>query len=147
MMCIWWNILLFVLLGFLAYIGAALWISTAALATFLFLITNFSNLPLAWILPAWILLAIIAVPLNVSFLRRKLASDHIFSIFRKIMPSMSATEREALEAGTVWWDKELFSGRPNWRKMRSFPKPKLTSEEQAFLDGPVEELCRIRIRA
>jgi acyl-CoA dehydrogenase len=55
---------------------------------------------------------------------------------------MSDTEREALEAGTVWWDADLFSGRPDWKKLLSAPPPKLTAEEQAFLDGPVEELCR-----
>ncbi len=56
---------------------------------------------------------------------------------------MSQTEQEALDAGTVWWDGELFGGRPNWSKFLSFPKPVLTPEEQAFVDGPVEELCRM----
>ena len=54
---------------------------------------------------------------------------------------MSQTEREALEAGTIWWDGELFSGRPNWQKLLAEPAPSLTPDEQAFLDGPVEELC------
>jgi acyl-CoA dehydrogenase len=57
------------------------------------------------------------------------------------MPAMSDTERAALEAGTVWWEAELFTGRPDWRRLRGFPAPRLTPEEQAFLDGPVEELC------
>ena len=52
-------------------------------------------------------------------------------------------EREALEAGTVTWDGELFTGRPDWMKLMSRTPPKLTTEEQAFLDGPVEELCRM----
>ncbi len=56
---------------------------------------------------------------------------------------MSDTEREAIQAGTVWWDAELFSGRPNWRKLLAISEPTLTAGEQAFLDGPVEELCRI----
>lgn len=59
------------------------------------------------------------------------------------MPPISETEREALEAGTVWWDAELFSGRPDWNKLLSTPVPALTSEEQAFLNGPVQELCRM----
>jgi acyl-CoA dehydrogenase len=56
---------------------------------------------------------------------------------------MSSTEREALEAGTVWWDGELFSGKPDWSKLRAIPPPRLSAEEQAFLDGTCDELCRM----
>ena len=56
---------------------------------------------------------------------------------------MSDTEREALEAGTVWWDGEIFTGRPNWTKLLSAKAPRLSAEEQAFIDGPCEELCRM----
>jgi acyl-CoA dehydrogenase len=77
------------------------------------------------------------------WLRRKLFSDQVLKMFRKKMPPMSDTEREAIQAGTVWWDAELFSGRPNWKKLLAVPVPTLTVEEQAFLDGPVEELCRM----
>jgi acyl-CoA dehydrogenase len=62
---------------------------------------------------------------------------------RKLLPRMSQTEREALEAGTVWLDGELFSGRPDFRRMLAEPYPKLTGRERAFLDGPVEEACRM----
>ena len=55
---------------------------------------------------------------------------------------MSDTEREALEAGTVWWDGELFTGKPDWTSCCSAnPAPTLSAEEQAFLDGPCEKLC------
>ena len=57
------------------------------------------------------------------------------------MPRLSSTEREALEAGTVWWDAELFSGKPRWRRLLRQPAPALSEREQAFIDGPVEELC------
>lgn len=73
--------------------------------------------------------------------RRRNISKPLLGWYRKVLPPMSATEREAIDAGTVWWDGELFSGHPDWSKLRNFPKPKLTPEEQAFLDGPVEELC------
>ncbi len=73
--------------------------------------------------------------------RREHISKKLLDWYRKVLPPMSATEREAIDAGTVWWDAELFSGHPDWRKLRQFPKPKLSAEEQAFLDGPVEELC------
>ncbi len=91
----------------------------------------------------WAAFAVFAVPLNLTFIRRKLVSDSLLKLFRKILPPMSQTEREALEAGTVWWDADLFSGRPNWKNLLSIPAPALSEEEQAFLDGPVDELCRM----
>ena len=60
-----------------------------------------------------------------------------------MLPTMSNTEREALEAGSVWWDGELFSGIPNWEKLLSMPAPVVSSEEKIFLQGPCEELCRM----
>src|SRR5262245_27465915 len=73
--------------------------------------------------------------------RRDYLSRPIFSWARNILPSLSATELEAIEAGDVWWDADIFTGNPDWNKMLAFPPAKLTAEEQAFLDGPVEELC------
>ena len=70
--------------------------------------------------------------------RRKLVSDGVLAAFRKVMPPMSQTEREALEAGTVWWDGELFTGKPDWSKLLGTRPAQLSAEEQAFLDGPVE---------
>ncbi len=73
--------------------------------------------------------------------RQRYISGPILKLFRKVTPRMSQTEREALDAGSVWWDGELFSGRPHWQKLLQLPAPKLTAEEQAFIDGPVETLC------
>ena len=92
---------------------------------------------------SWLVFLAVAIPLNVNSLRRRLISDPVRRIFRRVLPTMSSTEREALEAGTVWWEGELFSGRPDWRKLLELPSPGLSAEEQAFLDGPVEELCRL----
>ena len=78
---------------------------------------------------------------SIGSLRRKLLSKPAYRFARKALPSMSSTEREAIEAGTVWWDAELFSGNPDWSRLAAHPPAKLTEEEQAFLDGPVEELC------
>ena len=64
-------------------------------------------------------------------------------MYRRRLPPLSDTEREALEAGTVWWDAALFSGRPDWQAFLAEPKPTLQEKEQAFLDGPTEELCRM----
>src|SRR5687767_14234540 len=76
-----------------------------------------------------------------THLRRKLISDRILATYRRILPDMSQTEKEAIDAGTVWWDGDLFSGKPDWDKLLATPAPHLGNEEQAFLDGPVEELC------
>ena len=84
---------------------------------------------------------LLAIPLNVPSLRRKLDQRCLLRAFRKMMPPMSQTEREAIEAGTVWWDGDLFSGRPDWQRLLDMPPPKLTAEEQRFLDHEVEQLC------
>ncbi|HKU47312.1 MAG TPA: acyl-CoA dehydrogenase [Burkholderiales bacterium] len=84
---------------------------------------------------------VVAAILNIPALRRAVISNHILAIYRRILPDMSQTEKEAIDAGTVWWDADLFSGKPDWDKLLATPAPRLTAEEQAFLDGPVEELC------
>ncbi|EKM5762186.1 acyl-CoA dehydrogenase FadE [Cronobacter turicensis] len=93
----------------------------------------------------WLLvpLAIILVPLNLTPVRKSLISAPVFRGFRKVMPPMSRTEKEAIDAGTTWWEGDLFRGNPDWQKLHNYPQPKLTAEEQAFIDGPVEEACRM----
>jgi acyl-CoA dehydrogenase len=76
-------------------------------------------------------------------LRRELVTAPVFRAFRAALPSMSQTERDALEAGTVWWEGELFAGRPDWTKLLGYPWPTLTAEERAFLDNETSELCRL----
>ncbi|BAZ94242.1 acyl-CoA dehydrogenases [Thiohalobacter thiocyanaticus] len=74
--------------------------------------------------------------------RRRLLMRPLFRTFKRVLPPLSQTEREALEAGTVGWDGELFSGRPDWNALHRYPVSELSEHEQAFLDGPVEDLCR-----
>jgi acyl-CoA dehydrogenase len=81
--------------------------------------------------------------LNVRPLRKAVMTRPFMKTYLRLLPAMSQTEREALEAGTVWWDGELFTGAPKWKKLLSAQAPKLNAEEQAFLDGPCEELCRM----
>ena len=76
-------------------------------------------------------------------LRSRLVTAPIFRAFRRAQPSMSQTEKDALEAGTVWWEGELFGGRPDWRRLLAFPTPTLSAEEQRFLDVETTELCRL----
>ncbi|MDR7344139.1 acyl-CoA dehydrogenase [Pantoea alhagi] len=93
----------------------------------------------------WLLLplALILLPLNLPSLRGSLISAPMLRTFRKVMPPMSRTEKEAIEAGTTWWEGDLFRGNPDWKKLHNYPQPRLTAEEQAFIDGPVEEACRM----
>jgi acyl-CoA dehydrogenase len=93
-----------------------------------------------WMLLLWGALAVLIV-LNLIELRREKITKPLLDIYRKMLPAMSDTEREALEAGDVWWDGELFSGMPDWDQLMSYPAPQLSDEEQAFFDGPCEELC------
>src|SRR5690606_37382100 len=98
--------------------------------------------PTATIVAA-ILAALVAVPLLLPFIRKPLITAPLLRTFRRILPPLSQTERIALEAGSVGFEGELFSGAPDWNVLLSQPAPRLTEEEQAFLDGPVEELCRM----
>ena len=75
--------------------------------------------------------------------RRDIITKPIFSWARGVLPAMSDTEREALEAGDVWWDADLFAGNPDWSKLLVTAPAALTPEEQAFLNGPVDELCEM----
>ena len=90
----------------------------------------------------WVLLTGLWL-LNIRPLRKALITRPFMKAYLKLLPSMSQTEREALEAGTVWWDGELFTGAPKWQKLLSAKPPQLSAEEQAFVDGPCEDLCRM----
>src|ERR1700716_2313471 len=81
--------------------------------------------------------------LNVRPLRKALITRPFMKIYLKLLPAMSQTEKEALEAGTVWWDGELFTGAPHWPKLLAAKPPQLSAAEHAFLEGPCEELCRM----
>lgn len=94
-----------------------------------------------WSLVVGIPIILMSIILLVAPLREALIAKPAFNILSKAMPSMSITEREALEAGTSWWEKELFMGAPDWEKFDQYPYPKLSVEEQSFIDNEVQELC------
>jgi acyl-CoA dehydrogenase len=131
-----------VLLG-LAYLRARMWLWSVAL------VIAVGAVGYAFCVPTGVLAglvgvaAVLALILNLRPLRLSLLTRPLFGLFKRMLPPLSDTEREALEAGTVGWDGELFSGDPNWQKLLDLPKPALSDAEQAFLDGPVEELCRL----
>src|SRR5687768_16647680 len=117
-----------------AYLRLPLWAWTIAFGV---LVVSTQSIPLIAVF------AVLALILNLTFIRRALISNRILAVYRRILPDMSQTEKEAIDAGTVWWDADLFSGKPDWDKLLAVKEPRLTAEEQAFLDGPVEELCRM----
>ncbi|RED50746.1 acyl-CoA dehydrogenase [Aestuariispira insulae] len=90
-----------------------------------------------------LIMAAIAVVTGLGNLRRQMVTKPLMKFVKGLLPRMGETERIALEAGTVWWDGDLFSGQPDWRKLMDFPITPLSDEEQAFLDGPVEQLCKM----
>lgn len=140
-MDVFWCGLTAAAIWFMAYNRFALWQWSAVLVGLLLVATLLKLFsPLALTIH-WIVLLLVIVPLNIAPLRRALISNRILPVLRKALPPMSQTEKEALDAGTVWWDGDLFSGKPDWDKLHSLVFPKLSEEEQAFLDGPVEELC------
>lgn len=85
-------------------------------------------------------LVFLAAP-NVPAIRRRVVGAPVLSYIRQVLPPMSDTEREAIDAGGVWWEAQLFRGAPEWRDLLETPPASLTSEEQAFLDGPVDTFC------
>ena len=131
-----------------------LWVVGAVLAL---LTLGFTGAPLVlWALlgavllagfgaPLWLLAAYAAVMavFLITPIRRALVSSVVMKILAPVMPPISETERTAIESGSVWAEAELFSGKPDFKKLMNEPYPSLTAEEQAFVDGPVNELCSV----
>ncbi|QVN03422.1 acyl-CoA dehydrogenase [Pseudomonas rhodesiae] len=140
-MLLLWILVLVVGIAYLAHRRTAPLPALGVVAVYLLAMGAWSHAP-GWLLVIlWVLLAVVAAPLLLPDLRRQYFTKPLFSWFQKVLPPMSETERDAIDAGTVWWDGELFSGRPDWDKLLAYPKVQLTEEEQAFIDGPTEELC------
>jgi acyl-CoA dehydrogenase len=108
---------------------------------FLLVFTLADGFSLFWGLLFWSTLLLPAVLLGIPQLRQSLLSRPLLRRIRKILPPMSATERDAIEAGSVWWEAELFRGAPDWQILQGYRLPVLSAQEQAFVDGPVDELC------
>ena len=131
---------LVVFLG-LAFFRSSVWGWLLALIVFVPIFAIESKLS-AVILPFVVIaLGLLVAVLSIPLLRRPLVSRPVLNVFRKILPHVSQTEQEALDAGTVWWDGQLFSGNPDWHKLLAYPKPTLSAEEQSFLDNQTEALC------
>ncbi|MBB70905.1 MAG: acyl-CoA dehydrogenase [Legionellales bacterium] len=127
--------------GSFAYFRVKPWQWTIGLGIVLLGFSVFSHLPWWFLGLSWLLYAAAAVLFNITPLRQLLLSDRAYVWFKQLLPPMSQTEQEALDAGDVWWDGEVFQGRPDWRRLLDMPTPELNPEEQNFLDNQVEALC------
>ena len=136
-----WITAMCVVCAVLAYNRASAWWWSVSLAALLACLHAGAVVAPATINALWIAFGVVVALTLPTPLRRTLIGVPLLALFRKILPQVSQTEQEALDAGTVWWDGELFSGNPDWNKLLAYPKPTLTAEERAFIDGPVEELC------
>ena len=132
-----WLIIAFSLTWFMSYSRASLSSFTLIFIVLMAAGTFFNVIGFV----SWLLFAIIAIPLNIDNIRQQFISLPMLLIFKKIMPQMSETEQQAIDAGTTWFDAELFRGNPNWTTLHNYPQPRLSAQEKAFLEGPVEELC------
>ncbi|MEA9997354.1 acyl-CoA dehydrogenase [Pseudomonas sp. 10B1] len=140
-MLLLWILILVVGIAYLAHRRIAPLPALGIVALYL-LAVGISSHAHGWLMAIlWVLWLAVLLPLVLPDLRRKYFTAPLFSWFKKVLPPMSKTERDAIDAGTVWWDGELFSGRPDWEKLLAYPKVQFTEEEQAFIDGPTEELC------
>lgn len=136
-----WIFSFLVCFGVLAYHQASLSVWVIALGLFLIFFTGLSHRSLLFLALAWGLFLLVFCPLLFTSFRRRFITQRILGFYQNIMPTMSRTEREALNAGTVGWEGDLFSGKPDWEKLLAQSLPQLSEEESAFLNGPVETLC------
>jgi len=140
MSAVLWLLVLLLVGSVVAYRQLARTPATAVLGATL-LLASASGLPWWLALPLWLLWAAGAVLLHVDDWRREYVTARVLDFYRKQLPPLSDTEREAMAAGSVWWERELFSGQPDWERLNGFADRPLRGDEQAFLDGPVERLC------
>ena len=138
-----WIVILILFLAFAAYHRLPLVVWSIGLVIGIALFDYFTDYSLAVKAIVWIAALAILLPLNLKPVRRMLLSNNIYGVMKKLMPTISQTEQEALDAGDVWWEAELFSGKPDFDVVRRLPPPTLTEEEKAFIDGPVEEFCKM----
>src|SRR3989338_9281509 len=136
-----WIVLWLAVIVVLAFQRASLSVWTIGLAVFLLLCSYFSPFHPFALTIFWLVHAAVLIPLNIRPLRRHLLSRALFHYYKQVMPTLSDTEREALTAGSIGWEAELFSGMPNWEKLQQAPISQLSAEERAFMDGPVEKFC------
>ncbi len=135
-----WILLFFVVVGVLAYHRVSRPVLAVGIGFYLILFSALSHINLIMMLICWVLFGLGCAVLFDKQLQQKLLAP-VYKNMGKLMPTLSSTEKEALESGTVGWEGQLFAGMPQWTQLLAYQKAKLSKSEQAFLDGPVTELC------
>lgn len=135
-----WIVLFFGVVGLLGYHRASRSVFAVGIGFYLILLSALSHINLIMMLICWVLFGLgCAILFDKQLQQRFMAS--VYKDMGKLMPTLSQTERAALESGTVGWEGQLFAGMPNWSQLLAYPKAKLSKSEQTFIDGPVTELC------
>jgi acyl-CoA dehydrogenase len=137
-----WLLIFFIAIIVLCYKVVELRIATIILGIGLLICTIFGNAAGVILVIFWVFFVLL-LALNIPEIRRNYISTQVLKFYKSVLPKISQTEQEAIDAGSVWWDGEIFSGNPDWDILRKNPKPKFSKEEQAFLDGPVNEICEM----
>lgn len=129
------------LVWFAAFFQLSIILWSALIGVGLLILTLIGWLPLIAMLIFWPLYLLAALISNLPSLRRRFIIQPALTILKNKIPTISKTEREAIEAGNTWWEKELFCGRPHWKTLFSYPEASLSTEEEKFLNNQVETLC------
>ena len=137
-----WIIILAIIIGTLGYLRLPQRKANLAIIAWLIGVPLSGNLSIPMSL-LWLPVLLLLTLINLPGLRQRLISQPVMSLLSKNLPPISRTEQEALDSGNIWWDAELFSGKPNWNRIYGLANNSLTKEEQDFLDGPVEQLCEM----
>jgi len=132
-------VVLLVVWGICAYHRLSMALGTGMLTASLIVLTLLGQVGFTF----WVIYALVLACVTVPSIRQNLVTSQVFSLFKRQLPKMSKTEKEALDAGTVWWEAELFRGKPDWQQLHRYQTPHLTEEERAFLDGPVNQVCEM----
>ena len=138
---IWLLLFLSLFLG-LPYYRVNLLFSSIIIILSTYIYTVFGKAGIVMSVFLWSVVLILIL-INIVPLRRSRLSKPLLNVYKRMVPKMSKTEKEALEAGGVWWEGELFSGMPNWDVLMTMPQPELSPDEKKFLDGPCEKLCEM----
>jgi len=135
-----WLLLLLITIGIIGYRRLSLHHSTWVIGAWAILLIATNSLQ-GWLWFLWVPVVLVVTLINLPSVRQRLISRPAMNLLAKNLPTISKTEQEALDGGNVWWDAELFSGKPDWKHLRDISTKAFTKEEQAFLEGPVEHLC------
>ncbi len=135
-------IILFGAITAIAYFRLSALVWSGIVALVLLVLSCLGHLSWWFLLPCWIIFILAALIFNISLIRRVCLTRPLFRLVAKLLPSISQTEQEALAAGDIWWEGDLFRGKPDWQKLLHYTPARLTTEEQAFIDNELANLCR-----